>query len=239
MIFADDLGWGDLGCYGHPTIRTPHLDRMAAEGAVHAVLRRRMRVHAEPRRPAHGRLPIRSGMCSDTRRVLFPNSAGGLPDEEITLAEALHDVGYATACFGKWHLGHLPQYLPNRNGFDEYLGLPYSNDMDRVPKLGPQGRGAFDDPKIEYWNVPLIRGTEVIERPADQSTLARRFTEAAIRFIRAPRPAVLCLCAAYDGPRAIVPLSGVRRPQHAPGCTATASRRSIGPSVRFWTRSAS
>lgn len=188
VIFADDLGWGDLGCYGHPTIRTPHLDRMAAEG-----MRFTQFYAAEcvctPSRAGllTGRLPIRSGMCSDTRRVLFPNSAGGLPDEEITLAEALHDVGYATACFGKWHLGHLPQYLPNRNGFDEYLGLPYSNDMDRVPKLGPQGRGAFDDPKIEYWNVPLIRGTEVIERPADQSTLTRRYTEAAIEFIRARR----------------------------------------------------
>lgn len=188
VIFADDLGYGDLGCYGHPTIRTPCLDRMAAEG-----IRFTQFYAAEcvctPSRAAllTGRLPIRSGMCGDTRRVLFPNSAGGLQDEEVTLAEALHELGYATACFGKWHLGHLPQYLPTVHGFDEYLGLPYSNDMDRVPELGPQGRAAFDDPKSEYWNVPLIRGTEIIERPADQSTLTRRYTQAAIEFIRRHR----------------------------------------------------
>ena len=135
----------------------------------------------------HPRLPIRTGMCSDTRRVLFPNSSGGIPPEEITVAEALHELGYATACFGKWHLGHLPQHLPTEHGFDEYLGLPYSNDMDRVPGVGPRGRAAFDDPHIEYWNVPLLHNTEVVERPADQTTLTRRYTEAAVEFIRGHR----------------------------------------------------
>src|SRR5205809_905715 len=100
------------------------------------------------------------------------SAADAQPNFVIIFAD---DLGYGAACFGKWHLGHLPQYLPNRHGFDEYLGLPYSNDMDRVPGLGPQGRAAFDDPKLEYWNVPLIRGTEIIERPADQSTLTRRY----------------------------------------------------------------
>jgi len=186
VIFADDLGYGDLGCYGHPTIRTPHLDRMAAEG-----IRFTQFYAAEcvctPSRAAlmTGRLPIRSGMCGDTRRVVFPNSAGGLPADEITLAEALQERGYATACIGKWHLGHLPQYLPTENGFDEYLGLPYSNDMDRVPDLGPKGRAAFDHPLSKYWNVPLMRGTEIIERPADQTTLTKRYTEAAVAFIQA------------------------------------------------------
>src|SRR3989442_1176667 len=73
-----------------------------------------------------GRLPLRNGMCHDPRQVLFTNSAGGLPDGEITIAKALKDRGYATACVGKWHLGHLPQYLPTRHGFDSYFGIPYS-----------------------------------------------------------------------------------------------------------------
>ena len=120
IIFADDLGYGDLGCFGHPTIATPNLDRMAARGtAAH-----RSSTSAEcvctPSRAAllTGRLPIRNGMCSDTRRVLFTDSTGGLPDEEITIAEVLKTKGYATACIGKWHLGHLPQFLPTQQGFD-------------------------------------------------------------------------------------------------------------------------
>ncbi len=181
IIFADDLGYGDLACYGHPTIRTPNLDRMAAEGQRWTDFYVGASV-CTPSRSAllTGRLPIRSGMCSDVRRVLFPDSSGGLPQNEITLAEALKPQGYTSACIGKWHLGHLPQYLPTNNGFDYYFGLPYSNDMDRV---GGQGREAFKNPKVEYWNVPLMRNTEIIERPADQNTLTKRYTEEAVRFI--------------------------------------------------------
>ena len=182
IIFADDLGYGDLACYGHPTIRTPNLDRMAAEGQRWTDFYVGASV-CTPSRAAllTGRLPIRSGMCSDVRRVLFPDSAAGLPASEVTLAEALKPQGYTTACVGKWHLGHLPQYLPTNNGFDYYFGLPYSNDMDRV---GGQGREAFKNPKVEYWNVPLMRNTEIVERPADQNTLTKRYTEEAIRFIQ-------------------------------------------------------
>ncbi len=129
-----------------------------------------------------GRLPIRSGMCSDKRRVLFPNSGGGIPASEVTMAEALKEAGYATACVGKWHLGHLPQFLPTNNGFDSYFGIPYSNDMDRVNDA-PKGRASFWDPKIEYWNVPLMRNLEIAERPADQTTITKRYTEAAVSFI--------------------------------------------------------
>ena len=108
IIFADDLGYGDLGCFGHPTIQTPPLDRMAAEGMKLTQFYSAAPV-CTPSRAAlmTGRLPARSGMCSNKRRVLFPDSKGGIPASEITLAEALKTKGYATACIGKWHLGHL------------------------------------------------------------------------------------------------------------------------------------
>jgi arylsulfatase A-like enzyme len=121
-------------------------------------------------------------MCGN-RRVLFPDSKGGLPAGEITLAEALKAKGYATACVGKWHLGHRPAYLPTAHGFDSYFGIPYSNDMDRITDKGPKGRAAFWEPKSEYWNVPLMRDEKIIERPADQTTLARRYTDEALHFI--------------------------------------------------------
>lgn len=184
IIMADDLGYGDLGCYGHPSIRTPHLDRMAAEGMRFTDFYAGSPV-CTPSRAAllTGRLPVRSGMCSDKRRVLFPNSTGGLPAEEITIAEALKSKGYATACIGKWHLGHLPQYLPRKHGFDYYFGIPYSNDMDQT-REAPKGAPGSLNPEVNWWNVPLIRNEEIIERPADQRTITRRYTEEAIQFIR-------------------------------------------------------
>ena len=105
IILADDLGWGDLGCYGHPSIRTPNLDRMAAEGMRFTDFYAAAEV-CTPSRAAllTGRYPIRSGMCHDQYRVLRRDSAGGLPAGEITIAEAVKTLGYATACIGKWHL---------------------------------------------------------------------------------------------------------------------------------------
>ncbi|HYW80259.1 MAG TPA: sulfatase [Thermoguttaceae bacterium] len=184
VIFADDLGYGDLGCFGHPTIDTPALDRMAAEGQKWTNFYAAAPVCTPSRAGLMtGRLPIRSGMCSSKRRVLFPNSAGGIPATEVTLAEALKERGYATAAIGKWHLGHLPQYLPTSNGFDSYFGIPYSNDMDRLAS-SPKGREAFKNPKTEYFNVPLMRDKQIVEQPADQTTITRRYTDEAIKFIR-------------------------------------------------------
>ena len=122
VIFCDDLGYGDLGGFGHPTIQTPHLDKMAAEGQKWTSFYAAASVCTPSRAGLlTGRLPVRNGMASDKRRVLFPDSDKGLPPDEITIAEMLKPQGYATAAIGKWHLGHLPPYLPTRHGFESYL----------------------------------------------------------------------------------------------------------------------
>jgi len=202
IIFCDDMGYGDLSCYGHPTIQTPNLDKMAAEGQKWTNFYVGASV-CTPSRAAllTGRLPIRSGMCDDNRRVLFPDSAGGLPQSEVTIAEALKTQGYATACVGKWHLGHLPQYLPTSNGFDSYFGIPYSNDMDRI---AGEGRQAMLEPKVEYFNVPLMRDEEIIERPADQNTITKRYTQEAIKLIENSKNKPFFLYLAHNLPH--VPL---------------------------------
>lgn len=204
VIYADDLGYGDLACFGHPTIKTPHLDQMAAEGMKFTQFYSAAPV-CTPSRAAlmTGRYPIRSGMCSDKRRVLFPNSGGGIPASEVTMAEAMKSAGYQTGCIGKWHLGHLPQFLPTNNGFDSYFGIPYSNDMDRVADR-KMGRKIFLDPKVKYWNVPLMRDTEIVEQPADQTTITKRYTEEAIKFIRQNQKQPFFLYLAHNMPH--VPL---------------------------------
>ncbi len=192
VIFCDDLGYGDLACFGHPTIRTPGLDRMAAQGQKWTNFYVGASV-CTPSRAAllTGRLPIRSGMMSARRRVLFPNSKGGLPASELTIAELLKTRGYATAAIGKWHLGHLPPYLPTRHGFDTYWGIPYSNDMDAVGGFPNYRKAARQDPHyfapIEQFQVPILHDEKVVEKPANQHTLTRRYTEKAIDFIKANR----------------------------------------------------
>lgn len=183
IIFADDLGYGDLGCYGSPTIRTPHLDRMAAEGLRFTDFYSAAEV-CTPSRAAllTGRYPIRSGMCGN-RRVLFPNSKGGLPPNEVTIAEALREKDYATAHIGKWHLGIHEGSRPLDQGFQHSFGLPYSNDMDARPDL-PRGSTGSPNPPHDGWNVALMRDGKVIEQPADQTTLTKRYTAEAIAFIR-------------------------------------------------------
>ena len=183
IIFADDLGYGDLGCYGSPTIRTPHLDQMAAEGLRFTDLYSAAEV-CTPSRAAllTGRYPIRNGMCGD-RRVLFPNSKGGLPTEEITIAEALKSKGYETAHVGKWHLGIHQGARPLDQGFDQSFGLPYSNDMDARSDL-PKGATSSPTPPLDGWNVPLLRNEDIAEQPVIQTTLTKRYTEEATQFIR-------------------------------------------------------
>lgn len=184
IIFTDDQGYGDLGCYGHPTIKTPNIDKMAFEGQRWTNFYVAANV-CTPSRAAllTGRHSIRSGMysASGRRRVLFPDSDGGLPQSEITIAKQLQRNGYKTACIGKWHLGHLPQYLPTNHGFDYYYGIPYSNDMDREGPL--ESIKASSEPKVEYFRVPLMQNTKIIERPADQTTITKRYTSEALKFI--------------------------------------------------------
>ena len=196
IIFADDLGYGDLGCYGHPSIRTPHLDRMATEGLRFTDFYAAAAV-CTPSRAAllTGRYAVRSGMNA----VLFPNSKGGLPPGEITLAEALKPAGYATAHIGKWHLGIHEGSRPQDQGFDYTYGLPYSNDMDRREEVPASARYG-SEPPADGWNVPLIRNGEIIERPVDQSTLTKRYTEEAVRFIAANKGRPFFLYLAHTMP---------------------------------------
>lgn len=186
VILTDDQGYGDLGCYGHPSLRTPHLDRMASEGIRFTDFYSGAEV-CTPSRAAllTGRYPLRSGMCerAGSRRVLFPDSKGGLPKEEVTLAEALRTAGYTTAHIGKWHLGIVPGSRPLEQGFDTSFGLPYSNDMDGRRDL-PKGSAMSPTPPENGWNVPLLRNGEIVEQPADQASLTRRYTEEAVRVIK-------------------------------------------------------
>ena len=210
IVFCDDLGYGDLGSFGSKTIHTPHLDRMAQQGQRWTQFYVGANV-CTPSRAAllTGRLPIRSGMCSSRRRVLFPDSKGGLPAGEVTIAEALKMRGYATACIGKWHLGHLPEYLPTAHGFDSYYGIPYSNDMGLTPQPKGKQRLRYYDAcravDLAYWGrVPLMQGREIIERPVEQTTITRRYTERAVQFIQDSRDRPFFLYLAHSMPH--VPL---------------------------------
>jgi len=168
LIFADDLGYGDLSCYGHPTIHTPRLDKMAQEGIRLTSFYAAASVCTPSRAGLMtGRYPVRVGMPGN----LGPNSPGGLSKEEKTLGELLKGNGYKTAAFGKWHLGAVAGYMPTDRGFDEYLGILYSNDMmpPWVNTKRPLG---------------LYRNKQMVEHPVDQTTLTRRYTDEAIRVIR-------------------------------------------------------
>lgn len=182
VILADDLGYGDLSCYGHPTIRTPHLDQMAAEGTRFTQFYVGANV-CTPSRSAllTGRLPIRNGIFGK-RVVFFPNSANGLPLTEITIAKALKTKGYQTGIVGKWHLGSKPEYLPLKYGFDSYFGLPYSNDMGKVgPFSAPVSTQVV--PANTNPPLPLYRDNQVVETEPDQRQLTRRYTDEVLKFI--------------------------------------------------------
>lgn len=159
IIFCDDLGYGDLGCFGNELIRTPHLDQMAADGMKLTSLYSVSPVCSPSRAGLMtGRYPIRMGI----HHVFFPESWTGMAPEEVTIAEYLQQQGYTNGCFGKWHLGHHRQYLPLQQGFDEYFGIPYSNDMEAVVYL---------------------EGNEVVSHEVDQKQTTKTYTERAVDFI--------------------------------------------------------
>jgi arylsulfatase A-like enzyme len=175
IIFCDDLGYGDLGCFGSKRHRTPNIDRMADEGMRFTSFYVTSGVCTPSRSSLMtGCYPRRVNMHQDSNNlcVLFPVGKKGLNPNEITIAEVLKSRGYATACIGKWHLGDQPQFLPTRQGFDYYYGIPYSNDMGE--------RKNSNRPPL-----PLLQNEKVIEAPADQNTLTKRYTQQVIKFITA------------------------------------------------------
>ncbi|MGC6424457.1 MAG: sulfatase [Lentimonas sp.] len=207
VIFTDDQGYEDLGCFGSPKIKTPEIDQMASEG---------LRLES---------FYVAASVCSASRASLltgrythrhgiggafFPNR-GGMPQSEVTVAEVLKAQGYTTACFGKWHLGDLDKYLPTNQGFDEYFGIPYSNDMYLGPTLrfadeavfregytlerakADQVRVAEIQAQQSAWKgfkesglknkVPLMEGDAIVEYPTDQALSTQRFFDRAIEFV--------------------------------------------------------
>ncbi|SVD29264.1 uncharacterized protein METZ01_LOCUS382118, partial [marine metagenome] len=191
IIFTDDQGYGDLSCFGSKTIKTPNIDRIAKEGRKFTSFMVASPV-CTPSRSAllTGCYPKRVGMHQG---VLFPASTKGLNAKEHTIADHLKGQGYATACFGKWHLGHHKEVLPTSNGFDTYYGIPYSNDMNHPDNKGkPKGGWAgmdilWDDPEstLTKWKTPLFEDEKIVELPVDQRTVTRRYTQKSIDFITA------------------------------------------------------
>lgn len=182
VILADDLGYGDLGCYGHPRFKTQRLDRMAAEGVRFTQFNTPMPFCA-PTRAAllTGRYPLRCGLMANPTPDAGPQAdAVALPRTEVLLPELLKQAGYTTGMVGKWHLGHKePASLPTRRGFDEYLGILYSNDMRPVR---------------------LLDGESVVEYPLVQATLTERYTDRAIQFITRNRNRPFFLYLAHATP---------------------------------------
>ena len=175
LILADDLGYGDVGCYGS-RIKTPNIDRLSREGVRFTDYYAASSV-CTPSRAAlmTGRYPVRSGLTG----VLQAADTNGLPESETTVAQTLRSAGYRTAAVGKWHLGSMRQYLPTNRGFDEYLGIPYSSDM---------------------WPLPLMRNTEVLEETTRIDSLTVRYTDRAVDFINRAKEAPFFLYMAHTAP---------------------------------------
>ena len=162
VIYADDLGWGDLGCYGHPKFKTPNIDRLAEQGVRLTNFYSNCPYCAPSRAGLQtGRYQLRNGVWRNPSPDSGINDVG-IPAREITLGEALRGAGYRTALYGKWHLGHKPQFFPRKHGYDEYFGILYSNDM---------------------YPVELIENEKMVEYPVYQATLTRRYTDRALSFI--------------------------------------------------------
>jgi arylsulfatase A-like enzyme len=184
VIFIDDMGYGDIGPFGATDYATPNLDRMADEGMRFTDFVASSAVCSASRAALlTGSYHLRVGITG----ALGPDARIGINEEETTLGEICRSRGYATACFGKWHLGHHPKFLPTAHGFDEYFGLPYSNDMWPYHPNNLRRLADNPDAKPIYPPLPLIEGTTVIE-PAvtadQQAELTARYTQRAVDFIQ-------------------------------------------------------
>ena len=184
VIFIDDMGYADINPFGGTMYPTPNLDRMAAEGRKFTDF------------------VVSSAVCSASRSALLtgcyhrrvglsgalgPKSANGLHPNEVTIAEICKSKGYATAAFGKWHLGHHPKFLPTNQGFDQYYGIPYSNDMWPLHPRAMEARIKNPDAKIPWAELPMIQDTTIVNdsvQPEDQMQMTKQFTERAVSFIR-------------------------------------------------------
>ena len=189
IIFADDLGYGDLGCYGSKINETPTLDKMADEGKkfsnfyvsspVCSPSRASLMTGCYPQRISFGTF--------DGLRVLVPGQGIGLSNEEKTVAKTFKESGYSTKIIGKWHCGDQEEFLPTNHGFDSYFGIPYSNDMGRQVKIKDYIPNDSSLHKITEWDrppLPLVRDKEVIQEQPDQRSIAERYTEDAVKFMR-------------------------------------------------------
>ncbi len=202
LIMTDDQGYQDLSCYSSPLIKTPEIDKMASQGVRLTDFYQSASVSSASRAGLMtGRLNSRNGVP----KVYFPTE-NGMPPSEITMAEALRECGYATACFGKWHLGDAPEHMPLNQGFDEYFGIPYSNDMYITPFI-PIAENvvlldsctmeiALEDQRLAGVSrasafkaglrnkAPLVEGGEIVEYPCDQATITRRYFDRTIEFAK-------------------------------------------------------
>lgn len=196
LLFADDMGYGDLGCYGARGWNTPNLDRLAKEGTRFTDFYVAQAVCSASRTALlTGCYPNRVGILG----ALGPAAKHGIADGERTVAQVLKTKGYATAIYGKWHLGHHPKFLPTRHGFDEYYGLPYSNDM--WPK----------HPTAKFPDLPLIEGTKTVKLNPDQSQLTTRYTERAVKFIEKNKAGPFFVYVPYAMPHVPLHVSGKHR----------------------------
>jgi arylsulfatase A len=183
VVFCDDQGYQDLGCFGSPNIKTPNIDRMAAEGM------RFTDFYSGYCVCSASRASLLTG-CYQPRismpGVLGPRSNVGLHPDEVTIADLLKTKGYATMCIGKWHVGDKPQTLPTAQGFDKYFGLPYSNDMARQKGWGNNASDLdkiWKEKRFDIYNNELYRDEKVVESPVNQTTLTDRYTAEAVKFI--------------------------------------------------------
>ncbi|WP_010586692.1 sulfatase-like hydrolase/transferase [Schlesneria paludicola] len=199
IIYADDLGYGDLGCYGGQPSVTPHLDQLAKQGA------RFTDFYAAQPVCSASRAALLTGCYPNRLSIvgaLSPRQNYGLSHREMTLAQLLKQQNYATAIYGKWHLGHHVNFLPTTFGFDDYLGLPYSNDMSPAPEDSP---GV--PPKTQFPPLPLIDGTKVVATTPDQSQLTTQYTERAVKFIAEHRERPFLLYVPHSMPHVPIRVS--------------------------------